>query len=104
LVIYRIRTWDKYEELALKFKPSIIYYARDPHPLRNPSWGLKLIFYNGFDSYLFIDYSDEHSLHKTKIPIKGTDEKEIPLLVEDIEKFLYSRIGRVKISPIWFVS
>ena len=31
-------------------------------------------------------------------------EKEIPLLVEDIKSFLHSQIGRINVSPIWFVS
>jgi len=56
LAVYRIQNWEKYKKLALEFKPSIIYYARDPHPLRKPPWGLKLIFYNGFDGYVFTEY------------------------------------------------
>jgi len=104
LAVYRILTWNEYRKLALTLKPSIIYYARDPHPLRKPPWGLKLIFYHGFDGYIFVDYADGSSLHKTKIPIRGVNEKEIPLLVEDIESFLHSQIGKIKVSPIWFVS
>jgi len=38
------------------------------------------------------------------IPIRGMDEKKIPILVEDIKRFLHSQIGKVKVSPIWFVS
>jgi len=97
-------SWKEYRKLALEFKPEIIYYARDPHPLKKPPWGLKLIFYHGFDGYVFVDYADRSSLHKTKIPIRGRNEKEIPLLVEDIESFLHSQLGRVKVSRIWFVS
>lgn len=104
MAVYRIRSWKDYKELALKFKPEIIYYARDPHPLRKPSWGLKLIFYHGFDGYVFVDYANGNALYKTKIPIRGTDEREIPLLVEDIESYLHFQIGRVKVSPIWFIS
>jgi hypothetical protein len=104
LALHRVRTWEEYRNLALTLKPSTIFYARDPHPLRKPPWGLKLIFYQGFDGYVFKDYADGSTLHKTKIPIRGQNEREIPLLVEDIERFLYSQIGQVKVSPTWFVS
>jgi len=103
LAVYRIRSWKEYRSLAREFKPEIIYYARDPHPLRKPPWGLKLIFYHEFDGYIFIDYANGNALYKTKIPIRGTDEKEIPIL-EDIKRFLHSRIGKVMVPPIWFVS
>lgn len=53
--VHRVLTWKKYRELALRFKPSTIYYARDPHPTCRPPWGLKLIFYHGFDGYVFTD-------------------------------------------------
>lgn len=104
MAVYHILTWEEYRKQALTFKPAILYYARDPHPLRKPPWGLKLIFYHGFDGYVFKDYADGSTLYKTKIPIRGKNKREIPLLVEDIESFLYSQIGRVKVSPIWFVS
>ena len=104
MVVKRIMSWKKYRKLALEFKPETVYYARDPHPLRKPPWGLKLIFYHGFDGYVFTDYAEGDALHKTKIPIRGTDESDIPILVEDIESFLHSQIGKVKVSPIWFVS
>ena len=96
--------WNDFKNLVLAFKPEIIYYARDPHPLRKPPWGLKLIFYMGFDGYVFVDYADGNSLHKTKIPIKASKNDEIPISVKDIECFLQSQIGKVKLSPIWFVS
>jgi len=102
LGIFRIQSWDEYKKLALEFKPSIVYYSKDPHPTCKPPWGLKLIFYNGFDGYVFTDYAEEDVLHKTGIPIRGTDKGSIPILVKDIESFLQSQIGNVKVSPIWF--
>jgi hypothetical protein len=72
----------------------------DSHPLRKPPWGLKLIFYNGLNGYVFVDYSDGATLYKTKIPIQGKDKSEVPLLIEDIESFIHSQIGKIKVSPI----
>jgi hypothetical protein len=46
-----------------------------------PFWGLKRIFYHGSDGYGFTDYADGDSLHKTKIPIRGADKRDIPILV-----------------------
>ena len=100
MTVNRIRRWNEYKKLALEFKPKIIYYAIDSHPLRKPPFGLKLIFYEGFNGYIFIDYADGATLYKTKIPIQGKIKKEIPLLVEDIESFIHSQIGKIKISPI----
>jgi hypothetical protein len=104
MAVYRVLTWKEYRKLAVTFKPSIVYYARDPHPTCRPPWGLKLIFYHGFDGYVFTDYADGGTLHKTKIPIRGMDKGEIPILVEDIERFLHTQVRKVKVSPIWFVS
>ncbi|UCH37351.1 MAG: hypothetical protein JSV76_06665 [Candidatus Bathyarchaeota archaeon] len=92
MAIYRIVSWEKYRDHALEFTPSIIYYAIDSHPLRNPPWGLKLIFYHDFNGYVFIDYADGATLYKTKIPFRGTDPREVPLLVEDIEHFIHDQI------------
>ncbi len=100
MTVNRIRRWKEYKKLALEFQPKIIYYAIDSHPLRKPPFGLKLIFYEGFNGYIFIDYADGATLYKTKIPIQGKTKKEIPLLVEDIESFIHSQIGKIKISPI----
>ena len=75
MTVNRIRRWKEYKKLALEFKPKIIYYAIDSHPLRKPPFGLKLIFYEGFNGYIFIDYADGATLYKTKIPIQGKDKK-----------------------------
>jgi hypothetical protein len=104
MAVYRVLKWEEYRKLALTLKPPIIFYARDPHPTCRPPWGLKLIFYHGFDGYVFTDYADGDVLHKTKIPIRGRDERNIPILVEDIESVLHAQIGRMKVSPIWFPS
>jgi len=102
LGVYRIHEWDEYRKLALEYKPGIVFYSRDPNPLSKPPWGLKLIFYNGSDGYIFTDSADGDVLHKTGISIRGTDKASIPILVENIESFLKSQIGNVKLSPIWF--
>ena len=98
--VYRIPTWNQYRKLARKMTPTTMFYSLDPHPLRQPPWGLKLIFYHELDSYIFQDYADEMSLHKTKIPIKGHDPNEVPILVEDIVQFIHIHIGKIRVSPI----
>ena len=100
MVVNRIRSWKDYRKLALEVKPEIIYYERNSHPLRKPPWGLKLIFYQGFNAYVIFDYADGATLHKTKIPIQGKDMREVPLLIEDIENFIHSQLGKIKISSI----
>jgi hypothetical protein len=98
--VYHIRAWIQYRELTQKYTPNIIFYSLDPHPLRQPPWGLKFIFYHGYDSYIFRDYADGATLHKTKIPINNNDPREVPILVEDIEHFIHDQIGKIHISPI----
>ena len=100
LAIHRILSWKKYHDLARELNPTIIYYAIDSRPLRNPPWGLKLIFYHDFNGYVFNDYADGTTLYKTKIPIRGTNPREVPLLVDDIEQFIHDQIGQIKVSPI----
>ena len=98
--VYHILNWDEYRKLAQAFKPNIIVYLREVHPLRKPPYGLKLIFYHKLDSYIFIDYADDAALKKTKIPIKGQDKREVPILHEDIENCIHTQIGKIQISPI----
>ncbi len=98
--IYRIHTWIKYREMARKLMPTIMFYSLDPHPLRQPPLGLKLIFYHELNSYIFQDYADGVSLHKTKIPINNKDPNEVPILAKDIEQFIHSQIGKIRVSPI----
>ena len=100
MTVNRIRSWEEFRKLALEFKPEVIFYVIDSHPLRKPPWGLKFIFYNGFNGYVFVDYADGATLYKTKIPFQGKDKSEVPLLVEDIENFIHSQIGKRKVSPI----
>ena len=102
--VYRILNWDEYRKLAQVFKPNIILYLRESHPLRKPPYGLKLIFYHQLDSYIFIDYADDTALYKTKIPIQGQNKREVPILHEDIEHFIHTQIGKIKVSqinPFW---
>ena len=98
--INHIKSWNDYRKLAQKFKPNIIFYSRDPHPLRKPPYGLKLIFYHELDSYILHDYADDAALKKTKIPIKDQDKREVPILHEDIENCIHTQIGNIQVSPI----
>ena len=98
--IHRIKSWNEYQKLAKKLKPNIIFYSLDPHPLRNPPYGMKLIFYHQLDSYIFQDYAANATLFKTKIPIQGQDKNEVPILPENIENFIHTQIGKIQVSPI----
>ena len=98
--VYRILKWDEYRKLALEFKPNLIVYLRESHPLRKPPYGLKLIFYHKLDSYILVDYADDTTLFKTKIPIQGQDKREVPILYEDIENFIHTQIDKIQVSPI----
>lgn len=98
--VYRIKDWHEYRAAAQELKPTIIFYSRDPHPLRTPPYGLKFIFYHELDSYIFHDYADGATLVKTKIPIQGDDPREVPILHEDIEHFIHMQIGNITVSPI----
>lgn len=75
LGIHRIQNWIQYKKLALQYKPTIIFYSRDPHPLRKPPYGLKLIFYHEFNTYIFQDYADGATCTKLRFPLQ-TDGQE----------------------------
>jgi len=98
--IYRIQSWTQYKELALKHSPQIIFYSRDPHPLRKPPFGMKLIFYHQFDTYIFQDYANGATLFKTKIPLVDRGSREVPITHEAIENFIHTEIGTRNVSPI----
>jgi hypothetical protein len=100
LGIHRIQNWIQYKKLALQYKPTIIFYSRDPHPLRKPPYGLKLIFYHEFNTYIFQDYADGATLYKTKIPITDRWPREVPITHDAIEYFIHTQIGNIKVSPI----
>jgi hypothetical protein len=98
--VYRIKGWNEYQKLAKTLKPNIIFYSRDPHPLRKPPYGLKLIFYHQLDSYIFQDYANGATLVKTKIPIRGQDTSDVPILHDDIVNCIHTLIGKIQVSPI----
>ena len=98
--IYHIQRWTQYKELVLLYSPPIIFYSRDPHPLRKPPYGLKLIFYHEFDTYIFQDYANGAILFKTKIPLSDQGPREVPITHEAIEHFIHAEVGKLKISPI----
>jgi hypothetical protein len=77
--LHRIQHWTEYKELMLNYYPSIIFYSRDSHPLRKPPYGLKLIFYHEFNTYIFQDYADGKTLVKTKIPLSDQGPEDVPI-------------------------
>jgi hypothetical protein len=50
--------------------------------------------------YVFRDYTDGATLHKTKIPIKDDDPREVPIRVEDIKQLIHDQIGRIQVLSI----
>jgi hypothetical protein len=51
--------------------------------------------------YVFTDYADSDSLHKTKIPLSNPDdEKRVELGEEDIKRFLLRELGPVKLASL----
>ncbi len=86
--------------VARKYQPSVVFYSLDPHPLRQLPWGLKLIFNHRHDSYIFRDYADGATFHKTQIPLRKTDPRHVPIRTEDIEQVIHDQINRIPVSPI----
>jgi hypothetical protein len=58
VTVYRVLKWGDFERHIFDLKPSIIFYHKDKHPLRQPPIGLKLTFYYEQDTYAFLDFAD----------------------------------------------
>ena len=98
MTVYRILKWEDFEERALDFRPSIIFYQKDKHPLRKPPIGLRLTFYHEKDTYAFIDFADGATLRKTGISVKASEVKEEGLIDdEEIIRFFSARFKNTTI-------
>ncbi len=101
MVVYRILKWEDFERRILDLKPSIIFYQKDKHPLRNPPIGLRLTFYHEKDTYAFIDFANGETLNKTGIPVKASEIKEEGLIGDkDIVNFLSARFKDTTIQSM----
>lgn len=101
MVVYRILKWRDFERHILDLKPSIIFYQKDKHPLRDPPIGLRLTFYNKKDTYAFIDFADGLTLYKTGISVKPSVVKDEGLIDDaDIISFLSARFKNTAIQSM----
>lgn len=101
MTVYRVLKWENFEKHILNLKPSIIFYQKDNHPLRNPPIGLRLIFYSEKDTYAFIDFADGSALYKTKIPVQPAKVKAEGLIKDtDIKSFLTRKFKGVSVRSM----
>jgi hypothetical protein len=97
MAINRVNSWEKFKDLVLTLKPDTVYYLAEPHPLKKPPLGLRLTFYLQKDMYVFTDFADGETLHKTGISIiNPTDEIRAEIREEDIKFFLSNELGKIK--------
>lgn len=101
MVVYRVLRWEDFERHVLDLKPSIIFYQKDKHPLREPPIGLRLSFYHEKDTYAFIDFADGQALYKTKIPVRPAKVEEEGLIDdEEIKRFLTLKFKGVTVRSM----
>lgn len=99
--VHRVDAWNEFKSLVLALKPDTIYYLSEPHPLRKPPLGLRLTFYQGGNMYVFTDFADSETLHKTGIPITNPNDKIRAEINEaDIKNFLSTELGKVKLVSL----
>ena len=99
--IHRVDAWSNFKSLVLTLKPDIIYYLAEPHPLKKPPLGLRLTFYQGGDMYVFIDFADCETLHKTGVRIVNPlDNILAEVREEDVKNFLSTQLGKVKLVSL----
>ncbi len=100
---FRVKTWQKFKELAYtKNAKSIVYIIAQSIPSRNYT-GLKLILPVEGAQYIFTDSAKGDSMRRTGIPIR-TDTKGNRLLTdEDIKLFLRTNleIKNLQIFSYW---
>ena len=99
----RVKTWQRFRELALEKKPkSVVYVIAQSIPARNHT-GLKLIFPVEGAQYIFVDSAEGDRLRRTGIPVR-TDRKGNRFLTdEDVKRFLRAQleISGLQIFSYW---
>ena len=101
MTVHRVKTWEEFKALVKTLAPETLFYLAEPHPLRKPPIGLRLTFYHGGDMYVFTDFANGESLHKTRIPIiNHEDEAKAELREEDIRQFLSGELGKIKLVSL----
>jgi hypothetical protein len=106
LTVRHVNTWDEFKRAVLELQPATIFYISQPHPLKNPSPGLRLTFYHNQDLYVFIDSADGAFLIKTKIPVTNhIDKINAEIREQDIREFLsnnFPLINLVSFPPFMY--
>jgi hypothetical protein len=99
----RVRTWQKFKELALEKKPkSVVYVIAQSIPARDHT-GLKLILFVENAQYIFVDTAKGDKLRRTGIPIRTNKKGNRFLTDEDVKNFLKTElpIKCVQIFSYW---
>lgn len=99
MTIFRILRWEDFKSRVKELSPSIIFYRKDPHPLRRPPIGVRLTFYHEKDMYVFIDFADGETLRKTGLPVHVT-KGEGQIDDADIERFLTVQLGNIAVRSM----
>ena len=95
--VHRVDHWQKFKDLVLTLKPDTVYYLSEPHPLKKPPLGLRLTFYYKGNMYVFTDYAENNSLHKTGIPVTNPSDKiKAEIKEADIKNFLFNEFKKIK--------
>ncbi len=100
MTVYRIQSWEDFKKSVVELSPSIIFYRRDPHPLRKPPIGIRLTFYHENDMYMFIDFANGETMRKTGMPIHAVEKGKGTVEDADIEHFLTAQLGNIAIRSM----
>ena len=95
MVVLRVLKWEDFKNRMKELSPEIIFYRKEPHPLRKTPIGLRLIFYHKKDTYVFIDFADGSTLKKTGIPVNTSEKREWYIDDAYIKNFLVNQFCNI---------
>lgn len=96
LPVFRVRKLDDLKKIVKEHSPDIIFYWKEPHPLRRPPIGLRLTFHHKMDTYVFIDFANKTMLQKTGITVYASDKGEEHIKDKDINHFITTQLQNAK--------
>ena len=97
VAIYRIREWEEFKRLVLKFRPKILFYVVERSPLSRPPIALRLVFIHGRDTYAFLDFARGDHLTKTNLPVINPKGETPWVSMDALRRFVSEELGDVEL-------
>jgi hypothetical protein len=102
----RLRCWQEFKRLALKFKPDSVVYRIEQNGFspQKELTCLRLIMPTQDIYYVFLDFPKGQTLRETEIPLRKDRQGNNFIEEKDVEDFLKNQLGEhLNVYSYWTI-